>query len=308
AEAHRAAASAAARAGITTVHEMTGPVHGAGERGLDILLGQDLPVEVVVYYATDDVGIPRGRGLRTIGGDINVDGALGSRTAALRRPYTDARGHLGHLYRDADDCAAFFEEATRSGLQAGVHCIGDAACEAAVRGLERAARRTSLAAVRRLRHRLEHFEMASHDLFDRAARLGAGLSMQPAFDASWGGKERMYAARVGRRRAWSMNDFRTAPRSGCTVGFGSDSPVTPFDPLGGVRAAVQPANPTHAVPETAAFRAATIGAAALAREERIKGRLAAGYRADWVVWDGDPSGRASVTATVVGGRIVAGGL
>jgi hypothetical protein len=159
-----------------------------------------------------------------------------------------------------------------------------------------------------MRHRLEHFEMAPRELIARAARLGAGFSMQPAFDAAWGGGERMYARRVGRRRSRSMNDFRAVARAGGLLGFGSDSPVTPFDPLGGVRAAVGPTNADHAISTAEAFRAATLGAAALAREERIKGRLAAGYRADWVVWDGNPmrSRRASVVATISGGRVVSG--
>jgi predicted amidohydrolase YtcJ len=310
AAANLAAARAAAAAGITTVHEMCGPLHGAGESGLDVLLEQRLPVDVVAYYASDDVRVSRSRGLRTIGGDLNVDGALGSRTAALEKPYADARGHVGSLYRDAGDCAAFFEEATRAGLQGGVHCIGDAACEAAVRGLERAARRTSLAAVRRLRHRLEHFEMASPDLIGRAARLGAGISMQPAFDAAWGGSGRMYAKRAGVRRSRAMNDVRAVLSAGCACGFGSDSPITPFDPMAGVRAAADPSNPSHAIAFADAFRCATLGAAALAREEGVKGRLACGYRADWVVWEGDParSRRASVAATVLGGRIVSGSL
>ncbi|MGH2785840.1 MAG: amidohydrolase [Actinomycetota bacterium] len=308
AEAHESAGAAAVAAGITTVHEMAGPVHGAGERGLDILLGQSLPVDVVVYYASEDARIPLDRGLGTIGGDLNVDGALGSRTAALTKPYADARGHTGFLYRDAGDCAGFFEAATRAGLQGGVHCIGEAACEAAVVGLERAARRTSLVSVRRLRHRLEHFEMSSPELIERAARLGAAISMQPAFDAAWGGDRRMYAKRVGGRRARAMNHFRAVARSGGVLGFGSDSPVTPFDPLGGVRAAVRSSNPAHGVPFGDAFRAATLGAAALARQERIKGRLAAGYRADWVVWDGDPERKATVAATVLGGRVVHGAI
>jgi predicted amidohydrolase YtcJ len=310
AAAHEAAARVASATGITTVHEMSGPLHGAGERGLDILLEQTLPVDVVVYYASEDTSIPLARGLGTIGGDLNVDGALGSRTAALSKPYADARGHAGFLYRDAGECAEFFEAATRTGLQGGVHCIGDAACEAAVKGMERAARRTSLAAVRRLRHRLEHFEMSSRELIERAARVGAAISMQPAFDAAWGGKNRMYAKRVGAGRAKPMNHFRAVARSGSVVGFGSDSPVTPFDPLGGVHAAVRPSSPAHAIPFADAFRSATIGSAALARQEGMKGRLAAGYRADFVVWDGNPaaSRKTSVAATVLGGRVVHGSV
>ena len=310
AEAHDAAARAVAAVGITTVHEMSGPLHGAGERGLDLLLTQDLPVDVVVYYASEDTAIPLARGLGTIGGDLNVDGALGSRTAALFKPYADERGHTGFLYRDASDCAEFFEAATRAGLQGGVHCIGEAACEAAVKGLERAARKTSLAAVRRLRHRLEHFEMSSRELIERAANVGAAISMQPAFDAAWGGKGRMYEKRVGAGRGRRMNHFRAVKRSGAVCGFGSDSPVTPFGPLGGVRAAVRASNPSHGLAFAEAFASATLGAAALARQEGIKGRLAAGYRADFVVWDGDPASprRASVAATVLGGRVVHGSV
>jgi predicted amidohydrolase YtcJ len=311
--AHRRAASAAAAAGITTVHEMSGPNVGAGERDLDLLLGARarLPVDVVVYYATEDLDVALARGLRTVGGDLVVDGSLGSRTAALHRPYADAPGQRGLLLRDAGDLAELFERATRAGLQAGVHCIGEAACEAAVAGLERAARRVGLGALRRLRHRLEHFEMASPDLLRRAARLGAGLSLQPAFDARWGGEDGMYARRVGRGRARRMNHFRAALAAGCLVGFGSDAPVTPFDPLGAVRAAVRPSVASHALPVAAAFRAATLGAAALAREEGRKGRIAVGYRADLVVWNGDPAaldGTARVAATVLRGRLVWGSL
>jgi predicted amidohydrolase YtcJ len=308
ASAQRTAARAAAAAGVTTVHEMSGPHVTAGERDLDVLLGQRerLPVSVVPYYATEDVRVPRERGLRQIGGDLNVDGSLGSRTAALRRPYADAPGNRGSLYRDAGALAEFLETATRAGLQAGVHCIGEAACEAAVAGLERAARRTGAPALRRMRHRLEHFEMSSRDLIARAARLGAALSVQPAFDREWGGDSGMYAARVGRARARPMNDFRAMARAGCICGFGSDSPVTPFDPLGGVRAAAEPRARSHAIAFADAFRNATLGGAALGREERLKGRLAVGYRADFVVWDGDLRRGAGVAATVCGGRLTAG--
>lgn len=308
--AHRRAAERAVSVGITTVHEMGGPTHGAGERDLELLRRGRLPVRVVVYYATDDLRRARRLRLERIGGDLNVDGALGSRTAALLRPYRDAREERGFLYRDAGDCAEVFEQATRAGLQAGVHCIGEAACEAAVRGLERAARRVGRAALGRLRHRLEHFEMSSREMIARAARLGAGLSVQPAFDAAWGGPDGMYATRVGRGRASRMNDFRTMVRSGAVVGFGSDSPVTPLDALGGVRAAVRPTVPGHALSGAQAFRAATVGAAALAHEDRLVGRVAVGYRADFVVWSADPltSARARVLATVVGGRVVYGEL
>lgn len=306
--AHRAAAEAAVAKGITTVHDMGGPVHGAGERDLDAVLAAKLPVNVVCYYASDDMTIATDRGLNQIGGDWNADGSLGSRTAALNKSYSDRRGHKGFLYNDARSLGRFFADATRHGLQAGVHCIGDAACEAAVAGLERAAKHIGAAKVRAMRHRLEHFEMASEDQIMRAARLGAVFSVQPAFDAWWGGPDGMYRARLGPRRARAMNDFKTMLWTGNAVGFGSDCPITPFDPLGGIRAAVEPSNPKHAITIEEAFYAATAGASALATEAIPAGAIAEGRRADFVVWDDDPirSRRPRIRATIARGKVVYG--
>lgn len=304
------AADMAVAKGITTVHEMSGPVHAAGERDLDLVLQDRLPVSVICYYATDDMQVALSRGLHQIGGDYNADGALGSRTAALTAPYADAEGHTGFLYQSGNDLGRFFTAATKAGLQAGVHCIGDAGCEAAVEGLEIAGRRAGRRAVAALRHRLEHFEMASPALITRAHVAGAVFSMQPAFDAHWGGKGRMYEARAGSRRARTMNNLAAIAASGAIMGFGSDSPVTPFDPLRGIQAATHPSNSKHAVSVDDAFVAATHGAHALARQEHIAGRIEAGMRADFVVWDANPlqSKRARILATVSRGKVVYGSL
>lgn len=308
--AHRRAASMAVAAGITSVHEMGGPLHAAGERDLDLLLEDQLPISVVPYYASDDLSVATSRGLKTLGGDWNVDGSLGSRTAALLKPYADRRGHHGFLYRDAESLASFFTHATKAGLQAGVHCIGDAACEAAVEGLERAARRCGARAVRARRHRLEHFEMASPDLIARAARVGAAFSLQPAFDKHWGGSGGMYRTRLGVVRARSMNDFARIFATGAVIGFGSDSPVTTFDPLSAIAAAVRPHERSHGISRQSAFAAATLGAAGLAHQERTTGRIAPGYRADLCVWDDDPRTvqHPRLRATISRGRVVWGRL
>lgn len=150
--------------------------------------------------------------------------------------------------------------------------------------------------------------MSSPDLIRRAARLGAGLSVQPAFDASWGGRGGMYERRVG-RRARGMNDFKLMGSSGAVLGFGSDSPVTPFDAAGSVRAAVRPSVRGHALSRAQAFEAATTGAAALAHEPN-RGRIAPGAAADFVVWTANPltDEAARVVATFVDGRLVSGAL
>jgi hypothetical protein len=82
-------------------------------------------------------------------------------------------------------------------VQAGFHVIGDAGVDTAIAGFEAAAQLVGTPVVTRARHRLEHLEMISRDGIERLVRLGVAASVQPAFDACWGGGEGMYAARLG---------------------------------------------------------------------------------------------------------------
>jgi len=66
-----------------------------------------------------------------------------------------------------------------------------------------------LPAVRACRHRLEHVELIHHADIERMRDLGMVASVQPAFDAAWGGPDGMYAARLGPQRAVRMNPFGT---------------------------------------------------------------------------------------------------
>ena len=85
-------------------------------------------------------------------------------------------------------------------------------------------------AFRGCRHRVEHVELLGADGADRMAALGLAASVQPAFDAAWGGPAGMYARRLGPRRAKSMNPFADLWRRGVPTGGSSDANVTPLDP------------------------------------------------------------------------------
>src|SRR5664279_1607780 len=89
--------------------------------------------------------------------------------------------------------------------------------------------------------------MASPATVARMAALGAVASVQPAFDAAWGGRHGMYADRLGADRAAELNPLAAFAAAGVPLAFGSDAPVTRLDPWGGVRAAVHPRNPEHAL-------------------------------------------------------------
>src|SRR5204863_5962708 len=125
-----------------------------------------------------------------------------------------------------------------AGIQAGFHVIGDAGVAAVVEGFALAEKEVGAPALRAGRHRLEHLEMVTGA---QAARLGAWdviASVQPLFDAAWGGRSGMYAQRLGPERGSALNPFSLLASVGVELALGSDCPVTPVDPWGAVRAAV----------------------------------------------------------------------
>lgn len=287
AEAQRAALAHAASLGIGTVHECAGPDISSEDdlTGLLRLAAEEPGPRVVGYWAEQaEEGVAKARELGAIGaaGDLFVDGALGSHTACLHQPYADA-GHTGTAYLDAADVAAHVIACTEAGLQAGFHAIGDAAVTAVVEGVRAAAEKLGPARVRAARHRVEHAEMLTPDSIEAFAELGLTASVQPAFDALWGGEDGMYAQRLGAERARTLNPFAALLRAGVPLAFGSDSPVTPLDPWGTVRAAAFHRTPEHRISVRAAFTAHTRGGwRAIGRDDA--GVLVPGAPADYAVW------------------------
>ncbi|MGV9243812.1 amidohydrolase [Streptomyces sp. NPDC003710] len=286
-EAQRAALAHAASLGIGSVHECAGPEISSEEdlTGLLRLASGEPGPRVVGYWAEQDVDKARELGALGAAGDLFVDGSIGSHTACLHEPYADA-GHTGTAYLDASAVAAHVVACTETGLQAGFHAIGDAAVTTVVEGVRAAAEKVGLARVRAARHRIEHAEMLTPETVAAFAELGLTASVQPAFDALWGGEDGMYAQRLGAERARSLNPFATLLRTGVPLAFGSDSPVTPLDPWGTVRAAAFHRTPEHRISVRAAFTAHTRGGwRAIGRDDA--GVLVPGAPADYAVWRTD---------------------
>ncbi|MFI6015189.1 amidohydrolase [Streptomyces sp. NPDC051243] len=286
-EAQRAALAHAASLGIGTVHECGGPDISSEDdfTGLLRLAAEEPGPRVVGYWAERaEEGVAKARALGATGaaGDLFVDGALGSHTACLHQPYADA-AHTGTAYLDAAAVAAHVTACTEAGLQAGFHAIGDAAVTAVVEGVRAAAEKLGLARIRAARHRVEHAEMLTPETVAAFAELGLTASVQPAFDALWGGDDGLYAQRLGAERARTLNPFAALLRAGVPLAFGSDSPVTPLDPWGTVRAAAFHHTPEHRVSVRAAFTAHTRGGwRAVGRDDA--GVLVPGAPADYAVW------------------------
>jgi hypothetical protein len=281
------ALEAAARAGIGSVHENGAPGDSPAEdfaRIRSLTATRTLP-EVVGYWGELD-GLDAARELGCVGaaGDLCMDGAVGSRTAAVRAPYADDAGTSGHLYLTAEEVARHVVACTESDLQAGFHVIGDRAADEVVEGFRQAAEKLGAPALVRARHRLEHLEMVTPDQIALLAELGVTASVQPMFDATWGGDESLYAQRLGVERARTMNPYASLNRGGVALAFGSDTPVTPFDPWATVRAAAWHHNAAERITVRAAFNAHTRGGWRAARRDE-GGVIALGAPAFLAVWD-----------------------
>jgi predicted amidohydrolase YtcJ len=288
----RAAEHACSR-GVGSVHEMH-VVEWRGWESLEITraVADTVPLDVVFYVATTDVERVDRLGLGRVGGDLFLDGSLGSHTAWMSDPY-DPPPPLGSppagiAYRTDEELVDFFGQAQARGLQAAVHAIGDAAIEQGLRAWETVARATGAQGVRALGHRIEHFECASDTQLQRAAKLGLRASVQPAFDRLWGGPGGMYARRLGVERAAPMNRFASMLERGIVVGAGSDSTVTPLDPFLQMAALREHHVAGQRIDAQTALEVHTRGAHALAGRDASKGTLTPGMDADFTVLDRDP--------------------
>ncbi|MGC4963535.1 amidohydrolase [Gordonia sp. DT218] len=291
--AQRRALDTAAAHGVIAVHENGGP----DISGLDDFLALadlDHPVEVRRYWGQAVQSAEHARELLAIShadalaGDLFIDGAIGSHTAWLTEPYTDHPGHTGISYLDYETIRDHIRACTEVGIQAGFHVIGDAATASVVAAFQELAAELGTPALARCAHRLEHAEMVSTEQAVTLARCGVVASMQPLFDAEWGGPGDLYEQRLGVARTAGLNNFAGHAREGVILAFSSDAPVTPIDPWSSIRAAVHHHQPRNAISARGAFAASTRGGwRAAGVNDGLTGTLVPGAPASYAVWDID---------------------
>jgi predicted amidohydrolase YtcJ len=244
-----------------------------------------LPAKVHPKICEPDAALAQELALPYIGGDVFLDGSLGSRTAALTEPYADVATSGALRYSD-DELLAYYAQAEALGIAAGVHAIGDAAIEQSVRVWERVlAGRPS---PRGCRHFIEHFEFASPDHIEACSRMGIYLSMQPQFDRLWGADGGMYEARLGSQRKRTMNALARINSAGATLCGGDDSPVCDLNPLTGMQACIEHHESSERLSRDAAVAIYTVNAARLGYAEKRTGNLVPGLAADVAILDRDP--------------------
>ncbi|WP_307857535.1 amidohydrolase [Paenarthrobacter sp. DKR-5] len=227
-----------------------------------------------------------GAGVLGLAGDLNIDGSIGSRTALLRTPYADAPAEHGTRYLTVEQVTAHLAATSELGIQAGFHVIGDAGMDIAVEGLKAAAGQVGADKVRAAGHRLEHAEMADAGTIAALKEFAVTVSVQPMFDAAWGGTDGLYGKRLGTERGPALNPVADYFAAGVPVCFGSDSPVTPLTPWASVRACVMHRTPAQRISARAAFLGHTRAGWRAARSRNpMEGQLVPGAPASFAVWE-----------------------
>ncbi|MCK6553537.1 amidohydrolase [Candidatus Binatia bacterium] len=245
---------------------------------------------------------------RRVGGyKIYADGTFGSCTASMREPFADRPDTRGYLTLAEDELFERMRAAHDAGLQICVHAIGDAAVERCVGLYER------LLAERPRpdhRHRIEHASLVPPETVPRMARCGLHVSTQPLFIHS---EKEWLPRRLGYDRVRDVYPLRALVDAGVVVGGASDAPVESTAVLHAIECCVtrEGFETQQALTPLQALRLFTSDAARLQFEEREKGTLAPGKRADLVVLSANPLDTAPeriadirVLRTVTGGRVV----
>lgn len=217
----------------------------------------ELPLEVGLWLPdtmpASDAGAlrrafpPEASPIAVRGVKIFLDGTLGARTAALSFDYADAPGTRGVLRASEADLAARVAFWASRGYAVALHAIGDRAVTLALDALEAAPRAASGS------HRIEHAQLVRHADLPRFERAGVVASLQPGH---WRDDRAWIASRVGTPRDVAVYPIASFARARATIVFGSDWPVSAFDPRAIVDAACDPLRGREAWSRTPAETAA----------------------------------------------------
>ena len=222
---------------------------------------------------------------------IFADGSLGAKTAALREPYAGSNDNYGIMFDSPEELEEKVDVACRHDVQVACHAIGDRAIKVILNIYAKMKDRYG----RINRPRIIHAQVTDLDLIKQMRDLGAVVDAQPPFVCS----EWDYATEVlGKDRAYNIYAWKTMLDQGIVVAGGSDSPVESYNPFAGIKCAVtrqdsslNPAGgwlPNEKLTRYEALKMYTVNSAYSCFQEKQTGRLASGYRADFLVLEQNP--------------------
>ena len=172
---------------------------------------------------------------------IFSDGSMGSRSAALKKPYSDDPQNSGFMLFTQEELNNKILTGYEHGLQPAIHAIGDRALDMTLSAIEHTLKTTKEKGMtdeeqkNRLPFRIIHVQMIDDDLLERMKKLPLVLDIQPIFlctDLHW------IEDRIGKERLKGSFALKTMENAGLIQTGGSDCPVETYEPLKGIYAAV----------------------------------------------------------------------
>jgi len=244
-----------------------------------------------------------------------ADGALGSQTAYMFKPFDRSKGNYGVETLTEKEMERYVSKAVKAGISIAIHAIGDKANYQALAVL---GKYSAAFSQKGLRPRIEHAQILRRKEIPLFKKYGVVASVQPIHVVS----DRDIADRYWGARAQYAYPFRSLLRSGVELAFGSDAPIETANPMAGIHAAVTRKRPSETrrawYPEERitvrqALRAYTLGAARACCYDDLTGSISIGKRADFVVLSddifktsADRIHRIEVLVTVMDGKAVFG--
>jgi len=244
-----------------------------------------------------------------------IDGTIGSGTALMFAPFTDNPSTSGLAMMPYEEFEKMVLLADKSGLQIGVHAIGDKGNNWVLNAYEKAIKTNGK---RDSRHRIEHAQTLQTSDIPRFAKLGVIASMQPTHCIS---DKKFCEKRIGQERSKGAYAWKSLEDAGAVLAFGTDYQVEPLNPMEGLYASVtrkdrlgeagEGWHPEQKISMTDAIKHYTLGSAYSQFMEDRKGMVKPGFLADIVILDKDlltiPENeimKTKVDYTIVGGKVV----
>lgn len=271
--------------GVTFIHALEGSKNSDREPLLCRDFFRRHPLEGIIYHQSNNPALAKKNNWPGFGGCLLVDGSIGTRTAALNQPYEDKSDTSGNLYLEAEDIEELLKIGQKNNLQLALHAIGDRAIDKVASSYLWAQEKYPGS---NLQNRIEHMVLPSSKAIRNIKQSNAMICVQPLFDYYWGGKGRLYEKRLGYVRARQCNPFKTFLDLGITVACGSDSPVTPIDPIKGIHALVNHSNHDEAIDLNSALLLYINEPYKLVGKNKTRGQLKTGFKADFVCLSQDP--------------------
>lgn len=277
--------------GITGIHCMEGFEDAIEDKALDFFVrfAGILPIRLRTYIQYKEVArvlkyVPRMTRPRIGGcGSWEVDGAIGSRTAAFDESYADDPSCFGKTYYDSKQLAEMLRATEGYGFQTSAHAIGTKGIEQILQAHE------TVGTTKDLRARIEHFEFPNDDQTRRAIQdMHLVISVQPGYTWMDSIYQKSYDKYLRPEQYNRQIPLKTISEMGGILCGSSDSPVQHLNPFLQMQGMVNYPIEDQRLSVYQALRTYTYNGAFATFEEADRGTLAFGKLADFVVLNNDP--------------------